>query len=380
MLTRLHDKTIVCSTLLDRASLHRTRRNAHPCGAILFLDGAAAVSAFRLSVANSRKGNRAMYMKRLVQRVGVVLIAAFCGTAYGQAYPAKAVRIVADTAGGGTDFVARILARALTDSLGQQVVVDNRGGAAGDIGIGHAAKSAPDGYTLLLWSNGMWTLPFLRATSYDPVQDFSPITLAVSSPNLLVVHSSLPVKSVKALVALARARPGELAYASGGPGTTSHMAAEMFKAAAQVKMLDVPYKGAAPGVAALLGGEVHLMFPIASGIMPHVKADRVRALAVTSAKPTSLFPDLPTIASQGFPDYQSVVLYGVFAPAKTPAAIVNRLNQDLVRALNTLEVKEAFLRGGSETIGSSPQELAATLQTEMAGVSKVIKDAGIAKQ
>ncbi|MDB5866482.1 MAG: hypothetical protein JWO70_4288 [Betaproteobacteria bacterium] len=302
------------------------------------------------------------------------------GAAFGQGYPTKPVRIVADTAGGGTDFVARILARALTDGLGQQVIVDNRGGASGDIGIGFAAKAPPDGYTLLVWGNGMWTLPLLRSTSYDPVKDFSPITIAVSQPNVLVVHPSLPVKSVKDLIALARARPGELAFASGGPGTTSHIAAELFKAAVRVNMLDVPYKGAGPGVAALLGGEVQLMFPIASGIVPHIKSGRVRALAVTTARPTPLFPDLPTVAASGLPDYQSVVLYGVFAPAKTPAPLIGRVHQELLRALNTPEVKDAFFRNGTETIGSSPEQLAAALNSEMTRVGKVIRDAGIRVQ
>jgi tripartite-type tricarboxylate transporter receptor subunit TctC len=190
----------------------------------------------------------------------------------------------------------------------------------------------------------------------------------------------LPVKSVKDLIALARARPGELAFASGGPGTTSHIAAELFKAAVRVNMLDVPYKGAGPGVAALLGGEVQLMFPIASGIVPHIKSGRVRALAVTTARPTPLFPDLPTVAASGLPDYQSVVLYGVFAPAKTPAPVIGRVHQELVRALNTPEVKDAFFRNGTETIGSSPEQLAAALNSEMTRVGRVIRDAGIRVQ
>jgi tripartite-type tricarboxylate transporter receptor subunit TctC len=294
-----------------------------------------------------------------------------------QTYPSKPVRVVADTAGGGTDFVARILARGLTDSFGQQFVVENRGGAAGDIGIGYAAKQAPDGYTLLVWSNGMWTLPFLRSTSYDPVRDFSPITLAVSSPNVLVVHPSLPVKSVKELIALAKARPNELTFASGGPGTTSHIAAELFKSGAAVKMLDVPYKGAAPGIAALLGGEVQVMFPIASSIVPHINSGRMRALAVTSAQPTPLFPTLPTIAASGVRGYETTVLYGVFAPARTPAALINQLNQALVRLLNTADVKDRFFTNGTEIVASSPEQLAATLNSEMARIGKVIKEAGI---
>jgi tripartite-type tricarboxylate transporter receptor subunit TctC len=294
-----------------------------------------------------------------------------------QTYPSKPVRIVADAPGGGTDFVARIIARGLADSLGQQVIVENRGGAAGDIGIGYAAKQAPDGYTLLVWSNGMWTLPFLRSTSYDPVRDFSPITMAVSSPNVLVVHPSLPVKTVKELVALARARPNELTFASGGPGTTSHIAAELFKSLAGIKMLDVPYKGAAPGIAALLGGEVQVMFPIGSGAVAHIKSGRVRALAVTSAHPTPLFPGLPTVAASGVRDYQTTVLYGVFAPARTPPALINQLNQAILRVLGTAEVKERFFANATEIVASTPEQLAAMLSSEMARIGKVIKDAGI---
>jgi tripartite-type tricarboxylate transporter receptor subunit TctC len=312
--------------------------------------------------------------------VSAGMIVPVAGIAYGQAYPARPVRIIADTPGGGTDFVARILARALTDSLGQQVLVDNRGGASGDIGIGFAAKAPADGYTILVWGNGMWVLPLLRKTSYDPVADFSPIALAVTSPNVLVVHPSLPVKSVRDLIALARARPGELSFASGGPGTTSQTAAELFKAAARVNMLDVPYKGGGPGIAALLGGEVQVMFPIASGIVPQIKSGRVRALAVTTAKPTVLFPDLPTIAESGIPGYEAVVIYGVFAPVRTPAAVISRLHQEIVRALHSADVKELFFKGGTETIGGSPEQLAATVNSEMIRVRSLITDGRIRVQ
>lgn len=318
------------------------------------------------------------FMPPLVAGIPVACtIALVAGAAFGQSYPTKPVHIIADTAGGGSDFVARVIARALTGSLGKQVIVENRGGASGDIGIGYTAKAPPDGYTLLVWANGMWVLPLLRSTSYDPVKDFSPITMAVSSPNVLVVHPSLPVRSVTELIALARARPGELTFASGGPGTTSQIAAELFKAAARVNLLDVSYKGAAPGITALLGGEVQVMFPIASGIVPHIKMGRVRALAVTTVQPTALFPDLPTLAASGLPGYQAVVLYGVFAPAKTPLAVINRLRKDVVGVLNTIEVKEVFFRNGTEVIGSSPEQLAAAMTSEIARVGKVIRDVGI---
>jgi tripartite-type tricarboxylate transporter receptor subunit TctC len=338
-------------------------------------------SNIRIAVIERANRSSLAFTPRVIARTALACACVIPAAAVlGQNFPTKPVRIVADTAGGGTDFVARILARAMTDGLGQQVIVENRGGASGDIGIGFAAKAPPDGYTMLVWGNGMWTLPFLRSTSYDPVKDFAPITLAVSQPNVLVVHPSLPVKSVKELVALARARPGDLTFASGGPGTTSQIAAELFKAAVRVNMLDVPYKGAGPGVAALLGGEVQVMFPIASGIVQHIKSGRVRALAVTTPQPTPLFPELPTVAAAGLAGYQSVVLYGVFAPIKTPAALVARLHQESVRALNTPEVKDGYFRNATEVIAGTPEQLAAALKADMMRVGKVIKDAGIRVQ
>jgi len=214
------------------------------------------------------------------------------GVVYGQSYPNKPVRIVTSQPGSGNDLVSRVIAQGLTGGLGQQVIVDNRGVIAAEI----VAKSPPDGYTLVLYGPPLWLLPFMRDNvPWDPVRDFAPITLAVSTPNLVVVHPSLPVNSVRQLIALAKASPGELNYGSTA-GASPHLAAELFKAMARVDMVGVSYKGAGPALNGLLGGQVHLMFPNASTVMPHVKSGRLRALAVASAEPSALAPDLPTVA------------------------------------------------------------------------------------
>ena len=298
------------------------------------------------------------------------------GVASGQEFPNKAIRIVSTGAGGGNDFVARIIAQALTGNLGQQVIVENRPGANGIIAAQTVAKAAPDGYTLLNYSGGFWLLPFLQNVPYDPVKDFSPVTLAVSSPSILVVHASLPVKSVKELIALAKARPGDLNYGTGSTGSTPHLAAELFKAMAGVNILRIPYKGSGVALNAILVGEVQLVFATAGPVGPHVKSGRLKALAVTSLKPSALAPGLPTVAAT-LPGYDAASVFGVFAPAKTPAAVINRLNQELVRVLNGADVKEKFLAAGIETVGTSPQEFAATIKSEMDRMGKVIKDAGI---
>jgi tripartite-type tricarboxylate transporter receptor subunit TctC len=317
-------------------------------------------------------------MMRSAARLLCMLTVAIGATAvYGQTYPTKPIRIVADSPGGGTDFVARLVARALSDTLGQQVVVDNRGGAGGAIAAEHVAKTAPDGYTLILWSDGLWTVPLLRSVPYDVARDFSPIALIGILPSILVVHPSLPVKTVKDLLALAQSRPGELSYASGGAGANSHISGELLKAMGRVNIMHVPYKGGGPGMTAVMSGEVQLMFMGAASTMPHIKTGRLRALGVTTAEPFPLLPGMPTVASSGVPGYQSVLIYGVFAPAKTPAALVNQLNQEIVRVLAAPEVKERFANAMILTIGSSPEQLGARVNAEVARLGKFIKEAGI---
>lgn len=296
------------------------------------------------------------------------------GVASGQDFPNKLIRIVSTEAGGGADSNARPIAQKLAGNLGQQVIVENRPGVTAAESV---AKAPPDGYTLLVNGSSFWIGPLLQKAPYDPVSDFAPITLATTSPLLLVVHPSLRVKSVKELIALAKSKPGELNYGSSPAGSSAHLAAELFKSTAGVNIVRVPYKGGGPAVIDLVGGQVQLMFSVAGLVTPHVKSGRLRALGVTSAQPSALFPDLPTVAASGLSGYESVNRFAVLAPAKTPTVLINRLNQEIVRVLNSPDVKEKFLYAGVETVGSSPEQLAAAIKSEMATVGKVIKDAGI---
>jgi len=293
-----------------------------------------------------------------------------------QEFPSRPIRIVTAEIGGGNDFAARILAQGIMPALGKPVIVENRGGSV-VVSAQLVGKAQPDGHTLLLYGNNLWILPFMRdKVPYDPIADFSPITTATSSPCVLVVHPSLPAKSTGELIALAKAKPGQLNYA-GASGGIIHIAAEVFKAMAGLDMVYVPYKGGSPALMALVAGQVQLMFPTAGTVAPHIKSGRFRALAITSAQRSSLFPELPTIAATGLPGYESVARFAVLAPAKTPAAIVNRLNQEMVRVLAMADVKEKFNNAGIEPVGSTPAQLAATMKSEMARQGKMIKAAGI---
>ena len=296
--------------------------------------------------------------------------------AVAQNYPDRPVRIVTAEAGGSQDVAARILAVGLTSALGQQVIIDNR--ASGVIPGEVVARAKPDGHTLLVYAGTFWLQPFVRkSVPYDPVRDFSPITLVVTSPTVLVVHPALPVKSVKDLIALVKARPGELNYAMGSAGSANHLAAELFKSMTGADMLGIGYRGNGPAVNALISGQVQLMFATASSVMPLVKSGRLRAIAVASEKASALAPELPTIAASGLAGYESISTTGFFAPASTSAAIIGRLNRDSVRYLQTAEARQRFLAVGAETVGSTPEELAGKVKSEMARMSKVIRDAGI---
>ena len=308
--------------------------------------------------------------------MGAMLFAA--GMASGQTYPNKPVRLVTAEPGGGNDFAARLIVQGLAGSLGHPMIVDNRGGAGGIIAADTVAKAQPDGYTLLLYANNIWIIPLLRRDApFDVIRDFAPITWAAKSPNTVVVHPSLPVKSVKELIALAKARPGELNYGSGGTGSSTHLAVELLKSMTGVNIVRIAFRGNAPALNALFAGEVHLMIATAGTVAPHLKSGRLRALAVTSAQPSPLAPGLPTVAASGLPGYESMQIYGVFAPSRVPAAIVKRLNEEIVRVLGRADVKEKFLASGVEPVGSTPQELAATIKSEVVRMSRVIKDAGI---
>jgi tripartite-type tricarboxylate transporter receptor subunit TctC len=301
--------------------------------------------------------------------------------ASGQDYPRKPIRLVTAEPGGGNDFAARLIVQGLGGNLGQPMIVDNRGGAGGIIAADIVAKAQPDGYTLLLYANNIWIIPLLRSNApFDVIRDFAPITWAAKSPNTVVVHPALPVKSVEDLIAHARARPGELNYGSGGSGSSTHLAVELLKSMAGVNIVRVPFRGNAPALNALFAGEVHLMIATAGTVAPHLKSGRLRALAVTSAQPSPLAPGLPTVAASGLPGYESIQIYGVFAPGRTSSAIVKRLHDEIVRVLGRADVKEKFLAAGVEPVGSTPQQLAATIKSEIVRMSKVIKDAGIREE
>ncbi len=303
-----------------------------------------------------------------------VLLAAACASA--QNFPSKTVRIVASEAGGSGDFVARLISQGLTASFGQQVIVENRGGGviAGDV----VAKSPPDGYTMLLYGNTLWLLPLMRKQiPYDPYRDFAPVTLAARGVNVLVVHPSLPVKSVKDLIALARARPGQLNFSTAAPGTINHLAGELLKSLAKVNIVRVSYRGSPSALTAVMSGEVQMTFGAAAPVRLHIQSGRVRALAVTTATRSPSYPDLPTMAEAGVPGFEAVSAHGVFVPAKTPDALVARLNQEIVRVLQGPESKERLVSVGLEAVGSTPAQLATAIKEEVARMGKVIKDAGI---
>ena len=293
----------------------------------------------------------------------------------GQNYPTKSVRILTNPVGGGNDFSARLIAQELASVLGQPVIVDNR--PAGVIQGEIVSKAAPDGYTLLLAGANFWVGTLLQKTPYDPVKDFAPITLTTSSPNILVVHPSVAATSVKELIALAKAKPGTLNYASTSAGSSSHFAGELLKSMAGINMVRVPYKGGGPAIVALMGGEVQVAFPTIGAATPNLKSGKLRALAVTSAQRSALVPDLPTIAASGVPGYDLDSADAVFAPVKTPAAIINRLSQEIVRIVNKPEVKEKYLNTGSDVVGSTPQQLSAKMKAELAALGRVVKEAGI---
>jgi tripartite-type tricarboxylate transporter receptor subunit TctC len=288
-------------------------------------------------------------------------------------YPVKPIRVVTAPAGAGNDFMARVISQGLSSSMGQQLVVDNRpAGLIGEL----VAKAPADGYTLLAVGSVLWLTPFLQDNvGYDPVTDFSPVSITARSVNLLVVHPSLAVNSVKELIALARSKPGQLNYATGATGSSNHLAGELFKSMARIELTRIPYKGSGPAVNDLISGQVQIMFPTTAAGLPHVRSGRLRALAVTSLQPSALAPGLPTVAESGVPGYESVVLYALFAPAKTPARIIDRLHSELVQYLKSAAVIERLSGIGVEPAASSPRELAEAVQSEMTRMGKLIKDA-----
>jgi tripartite-type tricarboxylate transporter receptor subunit TctC len=316
-------------------------------------------------------------MIRKLSLMGLIFLAGL--SAAKAQYPDKPVKIVVPVAaGGGVDVMARLLALKLTERLNQQFVVENRPGAAGTVAYALAAKSPPDGYTLIGVTSGYTITPHVyRRLPYDPAKDFAPISLVSQAPFILVVHPSLPAKSVKDLLAIARAKPGVLNNASAGMGSSTHMAFELFRYLAGVKITHVPYKGTGPALVDAMAGQVHMLFGNVLSTLTHVKSARLRALGVTTARRSKVLPDLPTIAEAGVPGYENSTWHGWLAPAGTPPAVLSRLNGELVKAARAPDLAEKLAADGGEGAGTTPEEFARLIATETARWGKVIKEAGI---
>ena len=297
-------------------------------------------------------------------------------------YPARPVRILVGLApGGATDIQARLFAQKLSENIGRPFVVENRTGAGGTVAYALAAKSPPDGYTLLAVASGFSISPAIYSKlPYDPVKDLAPISLVAQAPLLLLTHPSLPVKSVKELLAMARARPGVLDFGSAGHGTSTGMALEMFRTLAKVKVVHVPYKGTGQALIETISGQVHAMFGNPLSSFQHVKAGRLRALGVTTAQRSRVFPELPTIAESGVPGYEDATWFGVLAPTGTPAAVIGRVNAELLKTLKSRDVLDRLAPDGGEPVGSTPEQFGQHLAKEIARWRTVVKDAGIRVQ
>jgi tripartite-type tricarboxylate transporter receptor subunit TctC len=308
----------------------------------------------------------------------ILLGAAMPGIAWAQ-YPSKPVRLIVPfPPGGGSDTLARILSPKLAEVLGQQLVIDNRPGGGTNIGAEIAAKSQPDGHTLLMGNvSHAINVTLYTKLGYDLVKDFAPVSLMASTPNILVVHPSVQAKSVKELVALARAQPGKLDYASSGSGSSAHLAAELFSSMAGVKMNHVPYKGGGPAVVALVGGQCQVGFATTPSVIQHVKSGKMRGLAVTSAQRSPSTPDLPTVSEAGVAGYEAGTWYGFLVPAGTPKAVVTRLHAESVKLLKLPDVRERLDAAGFDAIGSSSAEFSTYIRTEIDKWRKVVRAAGV---
>ena len=312
--------------------------------------------------------------RHLLQLLTLYMAVSGAGILHAQNYPQRTIRIVTNQPGAGFDYAARVIAQGIAGPLGQQVIVDNRPGNIIPAEI--VAKAQPDGYTILFNGPALWIGALVQKMPYDPVADYVPITAVTSAPAVLVVHPSVPAKTVRELIALAKAKPGQLNYASTAIGSTSHLGAELFKYMAHVDIVHIPYKSAV-AITDLIAGQVQMMIIPPTGVVQHIKSGKLRALAVTSAEPSALVPGLPTVASAGLPGYEAVSVLGLFGPAKMPDAIVRKLNQEIVRFLNTEEAKKKFLDVGAETFGSSPEQFGAIIKRDMDRLGKMIKEVGI---
>jgi tripartite-type tricarboxylate transporter receptor subunit TctC len=313
-------------------------------------------------------------------RLAVFVLALAASFAHAQSYPAKPIRLVVTSPPGGSqDFLARLLGQALSPALGQQVVVENRTGASGIIGIDFVAKAAPDGYTLLLGAAGpIAVVPaFKEKLPFDPVRDFAPITMVASGPFAVVVHPSVPARSLKELIAIAKAKPGALNYGSSGAGASPHLAAELLKSMAQINLVHIPYKGVGPALTDLVGGQIDLMFADVHLVLPHAKAGKLRALAVTSRDRSSVMPGAPTVSEAGVPGYSAGTWFGVLAPAGTSPEIVSRLNAEIGKVLANASLRERLSTQGIEPGASTPEQFAAHLRSELAKWRNVVNAANI---
>jgi len=315
----------------------------------------------------------------MIRAIVFICAALAAGVVFADNYPNKPIRmIVAVPPGGPADTLARLVGPRLGEALGQTVVIDNRPGANGIIAYDMAARSTPDGYTFVLVAAGVAINPSLyRNVQYDPITDFSPITLGITVPNILVVHPSVPATSVQQLIALAKAKPGKVAFASAGNGTSGHLALELFRQSAGIDVVHVPYKGGGPALTDVIGGQVQALFSIALAATPQVKAGKVRALAITSASRSPVAPDLPTIAESGFPGFEVIGWFGWLAPAKAPKEIVNRLNREIVHILNMSAVHDRLLSLSTVPVGDTPAHFAGFIRSERDKWAKVIRTAGI---
>jgi tripartite-type tricarboxylate transporter receptor subunit TctC len=328
--------------------------------------------------------NLSVWEQGIGAALAFALAAFFPGTneVLAQTFPSRPIRlIVPQSAGGSTDLIARVVAQKMDDALGQTVVVDNRPGAGSINGTEMVVHAAPDGYTLLAVAASFTINPAIhKKLPFDPIRDFTAVTQFATLPHILIAHPSLPVKSVKDVIALARAKPGQLNYASSGIATSTHMAAELFMYMTKTSMVNVPYKGGAPAMTAMLAGECQVNFATISTALPHIRSGKLRALAVTTAKRSTAAPEFPTIAESGVPGYEHGSWVGLLAPAKTPQSVLSRLNAEAVKATHSPEVKTVLMRDGLEPTGTTPAEFATIIKTEVAKWLKVAKAAGITAQ
>jgi tripartite-type tricarboxylate transporter receptor subunit TctC len=318
-----------------------------------------------------------MRVHSLLMKVAGVLLA-FSTTAAAQDYPTRPVRLIIPfPPGGSNDIVGRLVATQLGERLGMLVVVDNRGGAGGVVGTETAAKAPPDGYTLLLVSLAHAVNPWLYKLSYDPIRSFTPVAIIGSGPNIVTVHPDLPVKSIKELVALAKQKPGELQYASAGVGSFQHLGGELFKLMAKVDIMHVPFKGGGPAMIDVMGGHTKILFSSLVQTTPHIRSGKLRALATGGTTRSPVFPDLPTVAEDGVPNYEAVNWWGILAPAGTPAAVVDKLNKEVAAALDSADLQKQFESEGAAVVKMSAAEFGKFIETEMAKWERVVKEGNI---